>query len=42
MMDDYTGKSRWFGFVEMANAEDAEDAEKAIIALNGNSATNVH
>jgi RNA recognition motif-containing protein len=32
MMDDYTGKSRGFGFVEMANAE---DGEKAIIALNG-------
>ena len=32
MIDDYTGKSRGFGFVEMANAE---DGEKAIIALNG-------
>ncbi len=32
MMDDYTGKSRGFGFVEMANAE---DGEKAIAALNG-------
>ena len=32
MMDDYTGKSRGFAFVEMANAE---DGEKAIIALNG-------
>jgi RNA recognition motif-containing protein len=32
MMDDYTGKSRGFGFFEMANAE---DGEKAIIALNG-------
>ena len=28
----YTGKSRGFGFVEMANAE---DGEKAITALNG-------
>jgi cold-inducible RNA-binding protein len=32
MMDDYTGKPRGFGFVEMANAE---DGEKAITALNG-------
>ena len=32
MMDSYTGKSREFGFVEMANAE---DGEKAIAALNG-------
>jgi RNA recognition motif-containing protein len=32
MMDDYTGKSPGFGFVEMANAE---DGEKAIYALNG-------
>src|SRR5712692_2084843 len=32
MMDDYTGKSRGFGFVEMANAG---DGEKAITALNG-------
>ena len=30
MMDDYTGKSRGFGFVEMANTE---DGEKAIIVL---------
>ncbi len=26
MMDDYTGKSRGFGFVEMVNAEDGEKA----------------
>jgi hypothetical protein len=32
MMDDYIAKSRGFGFVEMANAEDGENA---IIALNG-------
>src|SRR6266852_2871350 len=32
MMDNYTGKSRGFGFVEMANAE---DGDKAITALNG-------
>lgn len=32
VMDDYTGKPRGFGFVEMANAE---DGEKAIAALNG-------
>jgi cold-inducible RNA-binding protein len=32
MMDSDTGKSRGFGFVEMANAE---DGEKAIAALNG-------
>jgi cold-inducible RNA-binding protein len=32
MIDDYTGKSRGFGFVEMANAG---DGEKAITALNG-------
>ena|SRR2546427_6405120 len=32
MMDSYTGKSRGFGFVEMANAE---DGDKAIAALNG-------
>ena len=32
MMDNYTGKSRGFGFVEMASAE---DGDKAIVALNG-------
>src|SRR5712692_10071226 len=32
MMDNYTGKSRGFGFVEMASAE---DGDKAIGALNG-------
>ena len=32
MIDSYTGKSRGFGFVEMANAE---DGEKAIADLNG-------
>ncbi len=32
IMDSYTGKSRGFGFVEMATAE---DGEKAIAALNG-------
>jgi cold-inducible RNA-binding protein len=32
MTDRDTGRSRGFGFVEMANAE---DAEKAIAALNG-------
>ncbi len=26
MMDSYTGKSRGFGFVEMANAEDGDKA----------------
>jgi len=31
MMDSYTGKSRGFGFVEMANAE---DGDRAIAALN--------
>jgi len=31
-MDDYTGKSRGFGFVETANAE---DGEKAIITPCG-------
>jgi RNA recognition motif-containing protein len=33
MTDRETGRSRGFGFVEMANAE---DGEKAIAALNGN------
>ena len=33
MTDRDTGRSRGFGFVEMANAE---DGEKAIAALNGN------
>ena len=32
MMDSYTGRPRGFAFVEMANAE---DADKAIAALNG-------
>ena len=32
MIDSHTGKSRGFGFVEMANAE---DGERAIAALNG-------
>jgi cold-inducible RNA-binding protein len=32
MMDNYTGKPRGFGFVEMASSE---DGEKAIAALNG-------
>lgn len=32
VMDSYTGKSRGFGFVEMANAE---DGDKAMAALNG-------
>jgi cold-inducible RNA-binding protein len=32
VMDSYTGKSRGFGFVEMANAE---DGDKAIAALHG-------
>jgi cold-inducible RNA-binding protein len=32
MIDSHTDKSRGFGFVEMANAE---DGEKAIVALNG-------
>ena len=32
MMDDYAGKSRVFGFVEMANAE---DGEKTTTALSG-------
>ena len=32
MIDSHTDKSRGFGFVEMANAE---DGEKAIAALNG-------
>lgn len=32
MMDRDTGRSRGFGFVEMANSE---DGEKAIAALNG-------
>ena len=32
MMDNYTGKSRGFGFVEMASSE---DGGKAIAALNG-------
>jgi RNA recognition motif-containing protein len=32
MTDRETGRSRGFGFVEMANAE---DGEKAIAALNG-------
>jgi len=32
MMDSHTGKSRGFGFAEMANAE---DGDKAIVALNG-------
>jgi RNA recognition motif-containing protein len=32
VIDGYTDKSRRFGFVEMANAE---DGEKAIAALNG-------
>ena len=39
MMDDYTGKSRGFGFVEMANAE---DGEKAIIGPQRYYAMNVH
>ena len=34
MTDRETGRSRGFGFVEMANAE---DGEKAIAALNGSS-----
>jgi RNA recognition motif-containing protein len=32
MIDSHTDKSREFGFVEMANAE---DRERAIAALNG-------
>ena len=32
IMDNYTSKSRGFGFVEMARAE---DGDKAIVALNG-------
>jgi RNA recognition motif-containing protein len=32
MIDSHTDKSRGFGFVEMANAE---DGERAIAALNG-------
>ena len=42
MMDDYTGKSRWFGFVEMANAEDGEKAIMPSTALCCERALNVN
>jgi hypothetical protein len=40
MMDDYAGKSRGFGFVEMANAEDGEKENHH--CPQRHSATNVH